>query len=205
MSNLRPGTFTARGISGALGFTEGGKEQAAVQLEILNEEFLGETITWYGYFTEKTQERTLESLRLLGWSSDDLFDLAGIGSTEVRVVLEEEDYNGKMQLKVKWINGPGGLALKAPMSDGEARAFSARMKGAVLASKQKAPTTTASRPTTARTGTQSHRNSSQSRGRDDAPPHSDDDIPFAINESIHEQEFCIGFGERWNKSRTVII
>jgi hypothetical protein len=183
MSNLRPGTFAARGVSGALGFTEGGKEQVAVQLEILSEEFLGETITYYGYFTEKTQERTIESLRLLGWSSDDLFDLSGIGSTEVRVVIEEEDYNGKLQLKVKWINGPGGLALKAPMSDGEARAFSARMKGAVLASKQRAPATTASRPTTARSGTQPQRNGAQSssRGRydDDAPPPVDDDqIPF---------------------------
>jgi hypothetical protein len=171
MSNLQPGTYKARGIAAQLGFTEGGKEQVAVQLEILDENYHGETISWYGYFTEKTADRTLESLRLLGWASDDLFDLSGIGSTEIRAILEEEDYNGKMILKVKWINGPGGLALKAPMSDAQARDFSQRMKGLVLSNKQRAGSAPKTAPKT-------QQRTAPPR-RDDVPPHGDDDhIPF---------------------------
>lgn len=180
MSNLVKGNFKARALTGALGYTSGGKEQVAVQLEVLDEGFQGETITWYGYFSDGAVDRTLESLRLLGWEGDDLFDLKGLGDKEVRIVLDEDEYEGKIQLKVKWINGPGGLALKAPMNDGEARAFSQRMKGLVLSHKNKAPgAAKQSAPAQRGPSTQQRQQSRapQTR-RDAAPPHDDDDIPF---------------------------
>jgi len=62
---LVEGTFVARGVAVALGLTSAGAPQVAVELTIKDEEFLGETITWFGYFTEKTTERTLETLRNL--------------------------------------------------------------------------------------------------------------------------------------------
>ena len=176
--SLQPGTFRVRGGSAALGFTSGQKEQVAVLLEILDEGYVGETITWFGFFTEATTERTLDSLRLLGWKGDDLFDLSGIGETEARAVLDEEDYNGEMRLKVKWINGPGGLALKAPMNESQARAFAARMKGTVLAHKQTAGQPAALKPRAAVPA--SRQAPPQRRQHHDAPPpHEDDDqIPF---------------------------
>jgi hypothetical protein len=130
---LVAGSYLARGVSGGLGFTRGGKEQVAVELQILDEAFAGETITWFGYFTEGTQERTLETLRTLGWKTDDLDNLDGIADNDVRVVLAEEEYDGKTSLKVKWINKLGGLALKTPMSEEQAKAFARQMKGTVLA------------------------------------------------------------------------
>lgn len=184
MSNLVKGNFKARGLTAALGYTSTGKEQVAVQLEILDEGFQGETITWYGSFSEQAAERTLESLRLLGWQGDDLFDLSGIGSKEVKAVLDEDEYEGKIQLKVKWINGPGGLALKAPMNEGEARAFSQRMKGLVLSHKTKsAAGTSGTKPSSASSArAPSTQQRSQSRPqagrRDEVPPPTDDDLPF---------------------------
>lgn len=131
------GTFKARGIEGALGYTSGGNEQVAVRLRIVEGDEAGHEITWHGYFTEKTTERTLESLRHLGWKGDDLFDLSGIDANDVSIVVEEEEYDGKLQSKVRWINAAGGLAMKERMSEGDAKRFAQRMKGAAVASRQK--------------------------------------------------------------------
>lgn len=162
---ISKGTHKARGVEGALGMTGTGKEQVAVLLEILEGEHMGEQITWYGYFTEKTVDRTMQSLRYLGWETDDLSDLAGIGSNEVRVVIEhEEDQQGEMRARVKWINGGGGIGLKDKMDDNAARAFAARMKGAAIASRSAQP----------RNG-----GKSGSGNRFDGPPPPDDsDLPF---------------------------
>lgn len=124
--------FKARGIQAALGKTSNGNPQVAVELEITEGERQGDTLTWYGYFTDKTEERTIQSLRLLGWEGDDLSSLIGIDQNEVTIVVEEEEYDGQVREKVKWING-GGLAMKETMDDGAAKAFAAKMRGKVLA------------------------------------------------------------------------
>jgi hypothetical protein len=129
------GRFKAKAIEGALGFTKGGKEQVAVALEIIEGDHAGTSLTWYGFFTEKTTERTFESLRHLGWKGDDLSDLDGILDNEVSIQVEEEDDDqGRTHSKVRWINAPGGgLAMKERMDDGAAKAFAQRMKGQAMA------------------------------------------------------------------------
>lgn len=142
---ISEGRHKARGIEAALGLTSKGSEQVAVLLEVTAGEHAGETITWYGYFTDKTYERTLESLRYLGWSTDDLADLAGIDQNEVSIQVEhEEDESGKLHARVRWVNRAGGLAMKETMDDAAARAFAARMRGAAVASRQKVRTSAAS-------------------------------------------------------------
>lgn len=175
MSNLVNGTYKVRGVSAELGYTSKGNEQVGVLLQILSEGFENETITWFGSFSEAAQDRTLEALRHLGWSSDDLFDLSGIGSKEAYAVLEEEEFQGKVSMKVKWINAAGGLAMKAPMNEAQARAFSARMKGAVLASKSKVGG--GAKPAGAPPARGQQQRSPQ-RGYEPPPPTDDDQIPF---------------------------
>ena len=136
---LVPGTFTARAVEGALGETSNGSPQIAVELQVLDDGYTGETITWFGYFTEKTTARTMESLRILGWKTDDLSNLDGITENEVKIVVVEDEYDGKTRLKVNWINRPGGLALKSPMTPDKARGFAAQMKGAAVLSRGSAP------------------------------------------------------------------
>ena len=168
------GTFRARAVQGSatLGFTSGGKEQVGVQFQILEGEDTGKHITWYGFFTDKSTERTIESLRHMGWQGDDLSDLSTVGdrdAPDVLLVIEDEldDRDGTMRSRVRWVNRMGsGVAIKDKMDDAQARAFAARMKGAAVASRQKSAT---QRPATNR--------SSAQRGHE-PPPHSDDDIPF---------------------------
>jgi hypothetical protein len=133
------GKYKARGVEGALSETSKGNPQVAILIEIIEGEHAGENYTWYGHFTEKTEERTLESLRHLGWSTDDLTDLTGIDANEVSITIgHEDDQEGKTRARVRWVNAPGGLAIKERMNDGAAKQFAARMKGAAIASRQKA-------------------------------------------------------------------
>lgn len=171
--NLTNGTWKARGCEALLGEASTGSKQIGVDLQLLEGPDQGKHITWYGYFSDATFERTIESLQLLGWEGDDLSDLRGIDRLEVSIVIEDEpDLQGELHSRVKWINGQGGIAMKNKLDVGSAKAFAAQMKGRIVAMKQKsggssAPATRApqqQRPTPAATHVM------------DSP--SDDNIPF---------------------------
>lgn len=115
-----------------------GREEMRVLFELCGGEHNGETITWYGYFTEKTAERTLESLRYMGWAGTDITDIQGLDQKRVQLVIEHDDYNGKTRTKVAWVNRVNAVFMGTPMDDAKKKAFAARMKGLVLASKQSA-------------------------------------------------------------------
>lgn len=136
--SITPGKWTARATSAQLGFTKNDKEQIAMELEFLSGPNEGLRSTWYGYFTEKTTDRTLESLLIAGWDGVDIALCDGLGSTEFEAVVENEVYDGKEQTKVQWINrARSGVVLKKQMNDGQRSEFAERMKGRALAMKQK--------------------------------------------------------------------
>ncbi len=145
---IEPGRYKARATGAEMGFTNNGKEQVAVAFELVEKP--GQRITWYGMFTTEITgnarisqcDRTMESLRLCGWKTDDLFDLAGISDNEVEITIDTEtDLNGQPRSRVKWVNAPnsGGPALKNIMPDAQKRSFAAKMKAAAIASRAKAP------------------------------------------------------------------
>lgn len=130
------GNYKARGVEAALSTTKNNDPQVAVLIEITEGEHAGERRTWFGHFTDKTEEKTLEQLRTLGWSTDDLTNLAGISDNEVSIKIEHEtDQNGQPRDRIRWINRPSGLAIKERMDDQAARAFAARMRQKAIASR----------------------------------------------------------------------
>lgn len=134
------GRYRARGCEAALAHTSKGDPQVAVDLVITEEEsdHCGQHRTWYGSFTDKSTERTLQSLRFLGWDNDDLSQLTGIDQNEVWVTItHEEDLEGVLRDRAAFINNSPGLGVKSPMDEGAAKAFAQRMMGNVLAHKQK--------------------------------------------------------------------
>jgi hypothetical protein len=134
------GVHAARAIRAQLGETSGGAPQVGVEFEITDIEGMRPRVSWYGFFTEKSEERTIESLRICGWTGTDFSDIQ-VGA-EVSLVIENETYDGKTRQKVQWVNRPQGLAMKKQMGADAAKAFSAKMKGKLLAFDQKnGPTT----------------------------------------------------------------
>jgi hypothetical protein len=129
MSRITPGTYTALARSWELGLSSNKNEQIAVQFEVLDGEFAGYFITWFGYFSDAARDRTFDSLRTCGWVGDDFVNFAGLGSCKVSLVIEDEHYKGKTHSRVKWINRLGGGAVKmaATMDEARRRQFAARM------------------------------------------------------------------------------
>lgn len=132
---LENGKYRGRATNWALGTTSTGKEQVAVAFSLLDDHVTGQSITWYGYFTDGTFDRTIGSLRHCGWEGDDLTDLQGLDANEVELVVEQEEYNGQWAAKVKWVNR-FGAAVKSQMAPDTAKAFASRMKGRIVALRQ---------------------------------------------------------------------
>ena len=137
---LPKGTYKARATEAEFGFTNTGTEQVAVVFEVVEDgEFQGERIAWFGFFTEATAERTIQALRVCGWTGDDLGDLSGFDANEVELVVEHEEYQGKTTAKVKWVNKIGNrVVLKHKMTDAQRAELAKRMKGLAISTRKPA-------------------------------------------------------------------
>jgi hypothetical protein len=170
---INPGTYRAKPLAYQFGYTKDNKEQVLVDFRIVEEcEFNGWVLPWFGFFTDKTWDRTLESLHHCGWVGDDLSDI-GVLDQEVEIVVDiEPDLEGVDRNKVRWVNkiGAGRITLQKPMVGNDLKMFAAKMKARA-----------GNRPQQ-QSARSSNSGSSQSTGRgwDDPPPPQDDDIPFAF-------------------------
>lgn len=133
------GRFRARAIEGAWGKAASGTEQVAVLFKLET----GSTLTWYGYLTEKAAERTMNALITCGVS--DLETLEGLGSDEVDVTVERDEYQGKVSAKIAWINplGSGGVAMKEKVEGPAKLAMLAKHRGNFLRLRKEAGLSTA--------------------------------------------------------------
>jgi hypothetical protein len=161
---MKAGLYVAKAESWELATSENGKEYIAISFEIMEGEAIGRRVPWRGFFTEKTQTRTLEALRYCGWDGHDFLKLDGMNKNLVQLDISEEEYKGKMYPKVQWVNRLGGMAVKNAMTDAQRAAFAARMKGPALAV-----------PKDLAVGTPAN---TTFPSDDQPPPHDDDDMLF---------------------------
>lgn len=169
---IQKGKYVARGTGRfELCTSKKGTQTVAVEVEIVEGENTGRVMVWWGYFTDATEERTIESLRYLGWQGDDVTTLEGLGSRRVEIVVDHEpDLQGKVWPKIQWVNrlGGGGLVkVNNPMSAEAKRIFAAHVKGLARAKPALPPETTLPA-----------RLPADGAMADESPPHTDDDLPF---------------------------
>lgn len=167
-----------------------GNQQIAVPMEVVDGEYAGETITWIATFHDTADkngvtgtERVLESLVFMGWQTDELSDLVEISDedakrmlpNDVEIVCEPDTYDGKTNLKVKWVNKPGAgrFAFKEAVSKNDLRSFSAQLKSTVRSVRGAG----GQRPANGSGAKPVHPN---------APGGGNDDIPFATADMDHE-------------------
>jgi hypothetical protein len=124
---MQTGIFRAKVVSSGVSQTKDGKPTIAVVIRCFNaDETESFTITYNGYLSEKAHARTLDSLKTMGYlfQTENMSDLAenkGFDKTvEFEADIQEEIYDGKTQIKVKWINPIGGQANKFMLSKDEA-------------------------------------------------------------------------------------
>lgn len=143
---MQKAKYIVRAVAVAFGVSSKGNYQIAVTGEVADGELMGDVITWIGHFTERTQERTIESLQHFGWKGDDLSELENLDEEacarllpdHVEYVCEPDTYEGETTLKVKWVNRPGAgrFAFKDKLEGSQLKAFAAQMKGAIRGAQQ---------------------------------------------------------------------
>lgn len=158
--------YRARAQEWSLGESSKGTPYVAVRFAVLSEGAQWQQLTWYGYCSDATADRTIESLRLMGWQGDDITQLSGLDANDVDLVVELEEYEGKQSPRVRWVNKPGGLAIAQPLEGDKLKAFGAAMRDKVRAldasAGKRRPTPPAPRQD----------------ARPEPPPISDADLPF---------------------------
>ena len=133
---LEKGNYRARASGFGLGFSNNkGTPMASIEFTVSDGESTGDTITANLYFTENTEERNIKTLRLMGWGGTDVGDIQLDDlPNEVLLVVEEEEYNGRLWPRVKWINDPNrsGLQLGRQMTPSERANWSSQLRGVAL-------------------------------------------------------------------------
>jgi hypothetical protein len=132
MPHIEPGTYRATATN-EFNFQQAktGSQYLRLYFRLIDNPEV--TIGWSGFFTEKTQARTLEALRACGWRGDDLSQISFPGGNEVLLVVEDEEYNGKTHSRVAFVNAIRGPSVKNAMAPQDVKAFAARMRGAIVA------------------------------------------------------------------------
>jgi hypothetical protein len=139
----QPGVYKMRATDAELGYTNGTeaeppKPQVGVLLEFSDGPYKGTSLTWYGFFTDKTRAGTIRALRTLGWAGDDLSDLSSVRGEAPCTIQTEPDLEGVVRARVRFIGG-GTIAMKTTMSDDQKKAFAASMKAFASTIKADAP------------------------------------------------------------------
>lgn len=174
--------------------TKDGNEQVAIGFEIVgDDQDAGRMVTYFGTFQDAKDGKkrgavdfTIEALRNIGFVGDDLSELPTLAESgqlaqEVSIVIAHEEYpvgSGEWKTKVKWVNRPGGGAIKLenPLDDRQLKAFAATMKSRLRGSAGGRPAQGSGGGS--RQGSVPHPN---------APGGGLDDIPFASSLVEHEQ------------------
>ncbi len=108
--------------------------QVHAWFELLSGPHQGARLPWYGFFTKGAGKRTIESLRYMGFTGDDLEAAENQPLDQiVSVKVGHNEYEGKTNARIDWVNRAGGgvVKLNKPMSKDELRQFAAMMRDSV--------------------------------------------------------------------------
>ncbi len=143
MPMLGPGTHQVRVTNVGFSDPAGGIPQLSIRFE----DEMGEGISWYhalgfikgGGFSAKSFKFAQDSIRNLGVEIDYDTDFAALGQPDAsplmnrqcEIVVVEEEYEGQVRTKVKWINDPGRAPGMERMEPEAAKSFNDRMRQAL--------------------------------------------------------------------------
>lgn len=151
---IQAGKYQARALVADLGVTPTkGTDFVRVVFCIRGGDADGEQVSWDGYFTPNTTERTLAALGYLGctFPNNDVTDLTGVDTNDVQITVEQEPYVGKdgethTAARVRWVDPLGAVRRAPPLDAGAKAAFKQRLQGAIAVMKQSAPPATPRQP-----------------------------------------------------------
>lgn len=179
MSNrIEAGTYTGRAVAGSeqYGQTSNGNDQVVIELELTE---LGEKVSTFLVFSDKSAPYAIQRLRALGWTGNNLGDLRGIDRNEVPVSVRYEEYKGELKMKVEIVTA-GGVVLQNQLDDKGKKAFAAKYASLVRSTPGGNAAPAARQAPAKRTSTQRQAPAPASASGEDfgGATGTDDDIPF---------------------------
>lgn len=167
MSLIPAGKYPGRAREWRLAETKGGAAQVAADMEFTEGDLKGQSLLWFGHFTDAALPITLKALRAMGWKGNDVLELdtpqADLNANEVELVVVHEEWDGVVRAKIAFVNKKGGVDVTTPLAADKRADFAKRMRVAIAATEQgQGPKTNGQKPAAART----------------PPPPMTDDIPF---------------------------
>lgn len=143
-TTIQPGVYQMRAVEAELGYTQGSEgsppaPQVAILFEFCDGPYKGTSLTWYGFFSEKTKAGTIRALRLTGWQGDNLADLSTCRGEAPCVIQVEPDLQGVARAKIRFVGG-GVIAMKNVMNEEQKKAFAASMMAFAATINASAPT-----------------------------------------------------------------
>jgi hypothetical protein len=141
MAYIKPGNYKARAVASECGIAQNGNPFLKVTFQLED----GERIDWFGRpSTPKGEEYMVKDLRTLGYAGSDpeelhaknSDDLATLLPNEVSLKIEDDEWNGNVRSRVRYINSatrelPAGGGLFSSMK----AAFAANPAGGKAAAK----------------------------------------------------------------------
>src|SRR5260221_6548115 len=136
--NLQPGRYFARAVPESVQFGRATTrtEQIAITFRILEALVhgaeTGEEITWIGALgNEKSLDITAKALRACGCEDPEELesDPTCIARNVVELDIQADMFQGKVGLRVKWINTPRRFAFKQALDAGSKTSALSRLKG----------------------------------------------------------------------------
>ncbi len=133
---LPPGSYRARAVASHYDLSSQKLTPfAKITFEIIEGPEKGRQIDWIGYLSEKTMERTVESLRNCGYAGNNPEELsncgpnaiAGLLPREVQIVTQHKEFRGSVSDEVRWVNEVGQSG--GDMLDAIRAAFAAKPLG----------------------------------------------------------------------------
>lgn len=128
-------TYTARAVSFDMGTAKTGTEQIVVEFQLIGGDEDGKRLTDFFPLSEKAIQYTFEKLAAAGWDGQDMVSWNGLGSVECRLVVEDEEHEGKLRTKIIFVNRVG-VAMKNAMDAAAKNDFASRMRGHLAAFQQ---------------------------------------------------------------------
>lgn len=100
---IQPGKYTAKALKAELKTTKQGYRLVEVTFRLEDGEG---TIAWTGWLgdDEDRNALTYEALRKCGWKGKDPADLSGVDTCRVQLVIADEEKNGVLRSRCKWVN-----------------------------------------------------------------------------------------------------
>ncbi len=135
---IAEGKYVATPVRAELTSTSKGTDYVGVTFTVEGQQ---EKITWSGWLTDKTVDRTLEALRTMGWEGEEITELATVNRT-VSITVSHEEFNGETRPRVQWIN-----PVRVHMTGDAKKALSDRIRDRIRAQRAQAmPASQASPP-----------------------------------------------------------